>query len=341
MVINQYQGIYATPTGTSGGNAQFVIDRWSAVISQASKLTFAQGSGSGPVGFNNYLTSTVSTPVTIGAGDYFLIQQTIEGANVIDLAWGTANAKAITISFWAFASTAGTYSVAIRNVYSSFYSYIAQYTIASANTWQYFSITVPGPTVGTWPIAYGSGGIYLSFNLGAGSTFTTSPNTWTSGNYVNATGSVNIMGTSSANFYITGVQFEVGTQATSFDWRPVGTEIQLSQRYAFVIRGPQASNNYPRVATGGYAQSSTTALAYRYNNQWMANTPAVVVSGSIALYNGVTITPITTMTLDLASTVYEIGFSCSGASGLTTNAVTDIIINNSSTAYVILDAELR
>ena len=154
-----------------------------------------------------------------------------EGYNVGDLAWGSSDAKTVTLSFWVRSSITGTYAVKLGNADSD-RSYVSTYTISSANTWEQKTITITGDTSGTWASTNGVG-IEIRFALAMGSTWTTSTlNSWQAANYFGSTtASNNWIGTNGATFYITGVQLEKGSTATSFDYRPYGTEWILCWRY--------------------------------------------------------------------------------------------------------------
>jgi len=206
-------------------------DRWYYNASQASKFSVGQNAGSvtPPVGFTNYLGYTSLSAYSIGAGDTFYFSQKIEGFNVADLGWGTTNAKTITFSAWVYSSLTGTFGGALRNSAGN-RSYPFTYSIPVANTWTQISITIAGDTTGTWLTNNGIG-IELDFNLGTGSTLSGTAGAWAGANYVSATGATSVVGTNGATFYITGVQLEVGTTATNFDYRPYGTELALCQRY--------------------------------------------------------------------------------------------------------------
>jgi hypothetical protein len=198
------------------------------VQSQASKYTVQQNAGSvtPPAGFTNYLGATSSAATSLGARDYFFLQQIIEGLNIADLAWGTANASTVTLSFWVRSSLTGTFGGHwLRN---QAIVLILLHSISSANTWEQKSITIAGDTSGTWLTTNGSG-IKLRFGLGVGTTYSgTAGMGWA--NYFSATGATSVVGTSGATFYITGVQLEKGSTATSFDYRPYGTELALCVR---------------------------------------------------------------------------------------------------------------
>jgi hypothetical protein len=215
----------------------FAVDRFKTAASQSSKLTAQQNAGSvtPPVGFSKYLGYTSSSAYSITSSDYFTIQQGIEGFNMADLNWGTANAKTITLSFWVRSSLTGTFGGSLRNA-SADRSYPFTYTINAANTWEYETITIAGDTSGTWGATNG-GGIYLGIGLGVGSTLSGTAGAWAGSNFRSATGATSVVGTNGATFYITGVQLEVGTQATSFEYRQYGTELALCQRYCWKYGG--------------------------------------------------------------------------------------------------------
>jgi hypothetical protein len=224
MVISQRNaGASITPTQDS-----YMTDRFKWGNSQASKFT-AQQVSTAPSGFINSLKMTVSSAVTIGASDYFTVYQPIEGLNVADLAWGTASAATVTLSFWVYSSLTGTFGGSLRNNAGN-RSYPFTYTISSANTWEQKSVIIAGDTTGTWLTTNGIG-IYVGFGLGVGSTYNGTAGAWAAGNFLSATGATSVVGTNGATFYITGVQLEKGSTATSFDYRPYGTELALCQRY--------------------------------------------------------------------------------------------------------------
>jgi hypothetical protein len=243
MTIDQRNaGASVTPTNTT-----YTLDRWSWSLSQTSKLTSQQNAGSvtPPVGFTNYLGVTSSSSYSVTSSDYFAVGEAIEVANVSDLGWGTANAKTVTLSFWVYSSLTGTFGGSLINYGAYNYSYPFSYAVSSANTWTQISVTIIGPTSGTWTTTSNSGLIYLRFGLGSGSSFSATAGSWQSGNFVQSTGSTSVVGTSGATFYITGVQLEVGSQATSFDFRDYGRELILCQRYYFTNGGINMLSAHP------------------------------------------------------------------------------------------------
>jgi hypothetical protein len=196
--------------------------------------------------------------VSVGASDYFFLLQRIEGLNTYDLEWGTANAKTVTISFLVRSSLTGTFGGVIQNGANN-YSYPFTYSIASANTWTSISVTVAGPTAGTW-VTNNDSNIQVNFGLGAGATFSGTAGSWSANQYYNATGAVSVVGTASATWQVTGVQLEVGSTATSFDYRPYGTELALCQRYYInAPTGTMVANGLNDFAAAQFPNTMRTA----------------------------------------------------------------------------------
>ena len=215
----------------------YTVDRWRYGASQTSKFTVQQNAGSvtPPTGFSKYLGITSSSAYSVTTNDYFRMAQPIEGFNIADLGWGTASAATVTLSFWARSSLTGVFGGALVNANNN-RSYPFTYTISSANTWEQKAVTITGDTTGTWATD-NTVGIQLQFGLGVGTTYSGTAGAWAAGLYVSATGATSVVGTSGATFYVTGVQLEEGNAATSFEFRPYGTELVLAQRYYQQIKG--------------------------------------------------------------------------------------------------------
>ena len=238
MVIDQRNaGASVTPA-----DGAYTLDRWNYNATQASKMS-VQRSTTAPVGFSNSMLVTTTTAVSVGAGDTFSTIQAIEGFNFADCAWGTADAKTVTLSFWVRSSLTGTFGGALLNSAQN-RSYPFTYTISSANTFEYKTVTIAGDTTGTWIGATNGVGVRVCFDLGAGSTYAGTAGAWTASSKYAATGSVSVVGTSGATFYVTGVQLEVGVTATGFDYRPYGTELALCQRYFQTFGGDQNNQSF-------------------------------------------------------------------------------------------------
>jgi hypothetical protein len=150
MVIDQRR---AGTSYTSSNANVYTLDRWITFETGgiSSRFTIQQNAGSvtPPTGFTNYMGITSSVASAVTTGMIQSIAQKIEGFNASDLAWGTANAKTVTISFWVRSSLTGTFGGVLSNGAVN-YSYPFNYTISVANTWEQKTITVAGPTAGTW-----------------------------------------------------------------------------------------------------------------------------------------------------------------------------------------------
>jgi hypothetical protein len=211
----------------------YTVDRWS-VFENGSMSFTAQQSTTAPAGFKNSLLVTSTAAVTPGSADRSSLNQIIEGFNIADLGWGAAGAQPVTLSFWIRSSLTGQFGGALQSGQQD-YSYPFSFTISSANTFEFKTITIPGPTAGTFPTD-NNGGIRISFDLGMGSSLLGTAGSWSANDYRGATGDTRINGTNGATFYITGVQLEEGTTATAFEQRLYGTELALCQRYYQIIR---------------------------------------------------------------------------------------------------------
>jgi len=254
MVIDQRNAGASVTQDTSG--TQYCLDRWNIYGTVASKFTVQQTPSATETGyatrvaagFTNYLAITSASAYSVSASDVFQLQQMIEGFNTSDLAWGTASAKTVTLSFLVYSSLTGTFGGSLVNSAAN-YSYPFTYSIPVANTWTSISVTVAGPTAGTWIGATNGIGIRVYFGLGVGSTNSGTAGSWSANLYRSATGAVSVVGTSGATFYITGVQLEKGSTATSFDYRPYATEFIYCQRYYEVgestFYGPAGTNYFP------------------------------------------------------------------------------------------------
>jgi hypothetical protein len=330
-------GATITPAVTSAYATNYPVDRFQVIVGAASKLTTAQSS-TAPTGFNFSTLITSSSAYTVGAGEVFVIRQSIEGFNTADLAFGTANAASITLSFWVRSSLTGTFGGSVQNSASN-RSYPFTYTINSANTWEKETITIAGDTTGTWIGATNGIGLRVNFGLGVGSTFSGTAGAWAAGDFDSATGATSVIGTSGATFYITGVQLEKGSTATSFDYRPYGTELQLCQRYL-----PCFSASAVSQTTGSaYASSSTTGFA-TYSFKVTSRVPPTGVTISNAthfevLSGGSGNIALTALTFSYAS-VDACTLATTVASGQSTNAGGFLRSSNASAQIQFTGCEL-
>ena len=323
MRIDQRNAGAAISAATLGGGG-YMVDRWTAYFTQSAKFSVQQNAGSvtPPAGFTNYLGFTTAAAYSVTGGDTFFTYQIIEGNNITDLAWGTSNAKAVTVSFWAYSSLTGNFGASITN--NGFRSYCFSFNIPVANTWTYVTVSISGDTSGSWPTG-NNGGFQLRFNLGSGATFTGTANTWSSSNTVAPTGSVSVVGTSGATFYITGVQLEAGSVATPFEHRQYGQELALCQRYYWRV---SETSFFPTWGSG-MCSATTTARLYVKHPVNMRARPTYSYGGTVYVVAGSSVgivsaiggsnSTLSSATVDLTTTGLPVGNGAISypASGLT------------------------
>lgn len=250
MVVNQ-RNTAVTSTG-------YVVDRWSIESGGGSASKSVAQSTDAPAGYTNSLKATCTTGAS---GNTLFFSQKVEGYNAAFLGWGASGAKQVTISFWVKSSLTGTYSVALHNPTRA-RIYVATYSISSANTWEYKTITVQGDSSGTWETTTSTGiQVMFCFGTSSGGYQTSTLNQWFAGDGmsipIGPSTVPDVMATTNNAFAITGVQLEQNYQATPFEQRPYGTELALCQRYYYRVKSQSAANN--RFANG-WSYTTTHAL---------------------------------------------------------------------------------
>ena len=256
MQVSQRGTSHQVTTAVGG---YFTCDRWrfSQFNSYAADvdITMSQETDTPNQTFKNSFKALVVTGTSIVAGDAIVIEQIIEGQDIVRLAQGTSDAKKFTVSFWVKASATGTYCISLHSgkSFGSNRSHVKEYTISSANTWEYKTVTVNGDTSGTWAEDNGAG-LSLAFTLGAGSTYQGAADTWSDNDYFATSNQTQLTETTNATWLVTGVQLEVGEQATPFEHRSFADELARCMRYGFNIAQTVSGR-----AGAGQAISSTQA----------------------------------------------------------------------------------
>ena len=332
---------------TDGNNGAYSLDRWtwSETGTSTGVQTLSQDTTSPPTGFINSLKVLTTTAHAVGSGNGYNISQWIEGLNVADLGWGTASAATVTVSFWVKSSLTGTFAGGLVNAAFDT-SYVFNYTISAANTWEKKTVIIPGPTSGTFPTDNGRS-FRLIFDLGAGSTYqTATTNAWISANVYSTSGSQSVVGTLNATFNITGVQLEKGSAASAFEYRQYGQELALCHRYftAFVADG--GIDNFAPLAIGRWYEGTSAQFFFTMPTQ-MRYPPtldalATTAVGTFAVntgggFNAVVITGMSLNERSYSTATVSIGYSTGGQ---TTGQATTLYCDNTDFARIGFTAEL-
>jgi len=342
MVIDQRNaGASITPSGTS----QFSVDRWVNFTTQSGKYSTQQRStdssasnyeaGSAPAGFVNSIKITSLSAYSITSGDEFNILQQIEGYNIADFAWGTASASTVTLSFWVKSSLTGTFGGALQNNAQT-RAYPFSFTINAANTWEQKSIIIAGETSGAWVVNNGIG-VKVAWGLGVGSTFSATAGAWATGNYWSSTGATSVVGTNGATFYITGVQLEKGSTATSFDYRPYGTEYQLCQRYFW--KALEGTPSVVMIGTGVVSGATTMRVVIPLPVPMRA-LPTGTITNTVYAYDGANQQVITSGSFGFSSSLALSGDLTCSAGGFTLGRGLVVYAANGTGNNITASAEL-
>ena len=330
LIINGDMSIDQRNSGSSitPTNGQYGVDRWQNAVNVSSKYSIQQVSDA-PTGFvySNKVTSL--SAYSIGAGELAGLRQYIEGYNITKLDWGTSDAQTVTLSFWVKSSLTGDFGVTVGN--DNGRTYGALYNISSADTWEKKSVTIEGDTSGTWLTTNGKG-ISLVFALSTGSTFLATANSWNASTSYGVTGQTQILATNSATWQVTGVQLEVGTSASDFEFLPYDVNLNRCYRYY-----------YKRISTdpfGPLAQGmqigASDMMIQGYHPITMRASPTMSISGTWNYEAGTTSGTWSIGSQRTNPTAWAAQSSFSNTNG----SAAIIYANNDSTAALIGSAEL-
>jgi len=299
-------------------NNSYSLDRWFVASTAAGKFKIGRNAGSvtPPTGFSNYAGITSLSSYSAAASDFFQIKQIIEGHNVADLAFGTSAAKSVTVSFWVRSSLTGNFGMVLvwGGSTANQRSYPILYNIASADTWEYKTIVIPGDTTGATLEVTNAAGVQLRFSLGGGTTNAGTSGSWATANSQTVSGDTSVVGTNGATFYITGVQLEVGTQATSFEYRQYTAELQLCQRY-YWRNAPRTAATNSGLGTGFQTSAIASNITVFYPVT-MRTLPAVTQSNLIISDNAShdsDVSSINAVVSTLSSSYLDIAHASGGA----------------------------
>ena len=330
-----------TSTASITTTGYYTVDRFQADVTNIGTWTQSQSTDT-PTG-QGFATSLkmdcTTADASPAAGDLLRITQRIEGQNIQYLKKGTANAESLTLSFWVKSNKTGTYIAELFDDNSR--SISKSYTVNTTNTWEKKTITYEGDTTGTIDND-NTIGLSLHLWLAAGSTYTsgTLNTTWNSVTNANrAVGQVNLADSTSNEWYITGVQLEVGSAASDFEFLPHDVNLQRCQRYCQVYGGDQATQS---VAVGA-ASSATGNVVTLKPLVKFRTTPSASVS-AVADFNYLQLSPFATANL-LSFSLITANSSSDyvnldlGISGATANSY-QIIRTSNINARLTISAEL-
>jgi hypothetical protein len=280
LLINGSQSVWQRSTSTASitTTAYHTADRWETSMSSLGTWTQSRStdvpSGQG-FGYSLKMDCTTAD-ASPAAGDYLIFAQKMEGQNLQHLLKGTSSAKKITVSFWVKSNKTGTYIVRILDEDNT-RQISKSYTISSASTWQKVELTFDGDTTGTLDNDNASS-LRIQWWLGTGSTYSsgTLATSWESVTNANmAVGQVNLADSTSNEWYITGVQLEVGSKATDFEFEPYATTLSKCHRYY-----EKVATSYSYMSMRGKLSNTNQVLSNIYFKQNMRAAPTVTVTTS-------------------------------------------------------------
>jgi hypothetical protein len=321
----------------------YTVDRW-LIYSNNDGACSVQQVTDAPTGFVKSLKVTTATAdASLSSTQRVILLHRFEGFNTADFAWGTANAKAVTLSFWVKSTLTGMFGAAIQNADVN-RAYPFSYTINAANTWEYKTVTISGDTTGTWAVD-NTQSLRLTLGLGVGSTYNGTAGSWTAADINSVTSATSLIGTLGATWQITGVQLEVGSTATAFDYRQYGTELLLCQRYFWQTNASGQSNGEGTGMSG--VGNGTTAL-HRVNlptRITMRVVPSLVFSNlsgngtDLRAYNGSAVNNVTSPGTNYSTRdTLQTDFSLSGS--FTAGQYISVLWIGTVLGYIRADAEL-
>ena len=339
------RGTTSIAAGTAGYGA---LDRYrinngsTAVTNTLQSTTVPSGQG-----FSNSIHIDVTTADTsLTSGVQYLLTQRFEGQDLQHLKKGTSSAETTVLSFWVRSAKSGTHIVELFDTDNS-RTINKAYTVSSADTWEYKKITIEGDTTGAFTNDNNLS-LEVTWHLAAGSNFTsgTLQTSWGSRTDANrAVGQVNVLDSTDNNFYLTGIQWELGSQATPFEHRSFGEELALCQRY-FTKESAASGANYKSYAMG-QAATTTVARCSVFLPTPMRSTPSVVLSGNVNTFAGNSAGASDSCTAiavssdgDAGTHHVSVSLNVTVASGYVAGDAVELLSNDNTSTSFALDAEL-
>ena len=337
MTVAQRSTSEASKTTVDG---YVCLDRWSIQTGSVGTFTHSQSSDV-PAGYGFYNSVKFDCTTADASPDYGLIRQRFEGQNLQVLNKGTSSAVPVTLSFWVKSNLTGNFQVNLQDIDTSGSRHIgATYSISSANTWEKKEITFAGDTTGAL-----DNDNACSFNiewwLAAGSTYNSGsvPTSWAAEANANRAAGLNVsIGSSTDNdFFLTGVQLEIGEKATEFEHEPIGTTLEKCQRYYTKF---QAGSAYSYLGSGQASSATAARIVFQFPTE-MNHVPALEQSANNTM--NVYATDSEAFSADATinnPSTHSSAITCTVSSGLTAKAGASITANNSTSAFLAFESEL-
>ena len=328
------------------------VDRW-AIKENSSGIALTETQSTDTPsgeGFSNSLKWEVTTADTsVASAERVHFGQTIEAQNLQSLQYGTSDAKPITLSFWVKSNVTGTYAVSIFKSDQTLRLLNKTYTINSVNTWEKKEIPIAGDTSGGGIDNNNGAGFQFDWFLTAGSGATTSStNEWEAWDGAKWAGghAVNFGSSTSNNFYITGVQLEIGEKATEFEHEPYSVTLQKAQRYyqRYAETGGSGSNAYLRYGIGK-CETTTVAECFINSHTIMRADPTFGTTGTVsnyAIYDAESVIACSGLVIQQSghSNNQLFVLTATVSSGLTAGRAVSLMNNNTTAGYLEFIAEL-
>jgi len=329
------RGTTGTTNSTSAGYQ--TVDRFGVQLLVSTGVYSTSIVQDAPSTFDYSHKITVSTADTsLDADQRTCFYQFIEGYNAQNLKWGTSEARDATLSFWVKGSSTGTYGLAVLTQNGSGRTRTFTYTIDTANTWEYKTISIPADTVSSDWFQTTSTGIQLRWSLGCGSNRTQDTGSWvTTGAKFGATGEKNFVAIQDATWQITGVQLEVGSVATPFEHRSYGEELALCQRYYYRNTSGVVYNWY---GSGIAAAGNNARVSFPFPHP-MRVVPSVSIGGAHRAYNGSVVKNVNSVLIGYTNENTAAPYFVVDT-GFTDGDACLVGSNNDTSAYLAFDAEL-
>jgi hypothetical protein len=333
LIINGSMQVAQRGTSLSLNATQYLIDRFRTYKSHTATATASQSSDA-PTGFTKSWLITIGTGAAASAANELQLSHQIEGYNTVPLGLGASGAKDFTVSFWVKSSLTGDFSIAFQSQAAADH-YITTYNISAANTWEYKTITISGPTSGSFNTTNATG-LAVVFDLGSGSNLEATANAWSTGNKYRKAGTVAVAATSSATWQITGVQLEVGDTATPFEHRSYGDQLAACQRYLYRLTG--FSTDQTMIGAGYFYGNTTTRHIVHYPVT-MRVSPSVSANGLEVLRGSNSDTAVT-LGGSLDESIFSCGLNIGDVSTSDIGEACILRLSSSTSSYISFDAEV-